>query len=154
MAIKLTFEPPFPVLPNVADIEPFGYALQRNQDALRLSLNTFMDTGAWTALPFAANWGNYGGGYTGGAYRKDSAGRVYLRGLVTKSGGTPTTGDVVATLPAGFRIAAQELFVVHTGEPNAVGRVTVLTNGGITWDSGSTGETDYTSLSGIVFWTV
>jgi hypothetical protein len=58
---------------------------------------------------------------------------------------------VIFTLPIGYRPAATLVFVVHTGEPNGVGRVDVQASGNVLWISGQTGGTDYTSLSSIHF---
>ena len=105
----------------------------------------------WRALPFASNWSNYGAPWEGGAYRRDQLGAVHLRGLVTQAGGPPVP-SVIATLPPGYRPANGRIFVVHTGEnPHAAGRVNVLPNGNVQWNSGATGEPDYTSLDGISF---
>ena len=97
-------------------------------------------------------WGQWGGIFETAAYWKDALG-VHLRGLVTKSGGTgvPALGDVILTLPEGYRPAKVLVFVVHTGEPNGVGRVDVWPDGRVLWISGQTGGTDYTSLSSIAF---
>ena len=104
---------------------------------------------AKVALPFGANWGNYGGSEEDATYSR--FGRlVVLQGLVTKSG-TPASGDVIATLPVGFRPAEGLMFPVVTGATIAFGRVSVEANGQIQWRAGNTTETDYTSLSGIAF---
>jgi hypothetical protein len=101
-----------------------------------------------TALPFGANWGNYGV-YEGATYSR--IGRmVILQGLVSKTG-TPAGGDVIATLPAGYRPAEHVIFATATGETTVGGRVDVESTGQIIWRTGATGETDYTSLSGIAF---
>ena len=100
-------------------------------------------------LPFAANWGNYGSGSEAATYSR--FGRlVVLQGLVTKSG-TPAGGNVIATLPVGFRPTSAVSFPVATGGTDAFGRVTIGSSGDIVWWSGSTVETDFTSLSGIAF---
>jgi hypothetical protein len=102
------------------------------------------------ALPFAAGWGNYGAGFETASYSR--IGRlVVLQGLVTKTGGTPTAGDLIAVLPIGFRPSGGLVFAVATGETTAVGRVDLAANGNINWRAGASGEADYTALSGIVF---
>lgn len=102
------------------------------------------------AAPFGAGWTNWGGAFETAAYWKDALG-VHLRGLVTKSGGTPAIGDVILTLPEGYRPAKVVAFVVQTGETNGVGRVDLQPDGRLLWISGQTGGTDYTSLSSIYF---
>ena len=54
---------------------------------------------AWTQLPFAGTWTNFGGGYAAAQYRKVGD-TVQLRGLCTGS-----TAAALGTLPAGFRPA-------------------------------------------------
>lgn len=102
------------------------------------------------ALPFGANWGNYGTTWEDASYSRH--GRVVrLQGLVTKSG-TPAAADVIATLPVGFRPAEDLIFAAISGStPEVAGRVDVHANGTVTWQRGSTTEQDYTSLSGISF---
>lgn len=106
---------------------------------------------AWKPFPFAAGWTHYGGAWQDVAYRKDQLGRVHLRGLATYAAGTIVANAVMGTLPVGYRPTGNLIFVVQTGEPNAAGRVNVLSNGAVQWGSGATGEGDYTSLSGINF---
>jgi hypothetical protein len=103
-----------------------------------------------TSLPLGSGWGNYGGGYETASYSR--IGRlVVLQGLVTKTSGTPTAGDLIGVLPAGFRPSGGLLFAVATGETPAVGRVDLSASGNINWTAGASGEADYTALSGIVF---
>jgi hypothetical protein len=105
---------------------------------------------AKVALPFAANWGNYGTG-TGEEATYSRFGRlVVLQGLVTKSG-TPAALDVIGTLPVGFRPVGNVLFPVVTGGTTSFGAVRVNSSGQIEWITGDTAETDFTSLSGIAF---
>ena len=126
--------------------------VQRNFDAIEQELGSLGVAAAWTALPLDAAWSNFGGGWQEAEYRK-SNGVVYLRGLVTKSGGVPATNDVIGTLPSGFRPATRTAFAVVTGAGDAVGRVDVFANGQVQWLYGDVTETDFTHLSGIHFWT-
>ena len=92
--------------------------------------------------------------HTAGAFRKDPFGSVDLRGLVTKNPGTPSQGDVIALLPAGYRPPARMAFPVATGSATDVyGRVDVQADGAVVWIAGGTGETDFTSLGTVSFWT-
>jgi hypothetical protein len=102
-------------------------------------------------LTFSNGWTNYGGIWETAAYRKDQLGIVHVRGLVTKGDGTPVP-SLIAVLPVGYRPQRGRIFAVHTGEaPHAVGRISVLADGQLTWGSGATGEQDYTSLDTISF---
>lgn len=105
---------------------------------------------AWKPLGFATNWANYGPAFEVGSYRKDQLGIVHLRGLVTKAG-APVGGDIIGTLPDGYRPLHELVFVVATGEPAASGRVDVFPNGDLVWFQGQVGEPDFTSLDGIEF---
>ena len=105
----------------------------------------------WQSLAFASGWSNYETGFATVSFRKDQLGRVYLRGLAEKSGGTPALEDVIGTLPEGYRPTGRLIFEVATGEPHSGGRVDVLPDGTVRWEGGSTTEFDYTSLSTISF---
>lgn len=110
---------------------------------------------AWRPLEFAAGWGNYDPSFSGGAVRRDARGRIYLRGLVSKTGGTPAQGDVIATLPAGYRRTGRAVFPVATGHGTPAqqyGRVDIAPGGEIVWVSGGQGEPDFTSLETIAYW--
>lgn len=108
----------------------------------------------WRALPVGAGWTDWGDPYDTGAYRKDlSSGRVDLRGLVTMATGTPASQTTIANLPPGYRPLKAQIFAVTTGEPPGIGRIFIHPDGNIVWNSGISGEKDYTSLSGISFWT-
>lgn len=106
----------------------------------------------WKPLPLAATWSNLGGTFEGGGYRIDpTTGRVDLRGVVTSS--DIPFGSVIATLPAGYRPQHTQIFAVATGETFAAGRIDIGASGTITRLFGNIGEQDYTSLSGISFYT-
>jgi hypothetical protein len=108
----------------------------------------------WKALPFESGWQSYANGWEAAGYRKDLAsGRVDLRGLVTFTAGSPPSQPAIATLPPGYRPQTRQIFLLSSGEPPGVGRLFIRADGVLEWNSGVTGETDYTSLSGISFWT-
>jgi hypothetical protein len=115
------------------------------------------DVGApepWKPLAFVASWTNYGAPYATGAYRKDGAGKVHLRGLLAKGAGIPAAYDVMAILPPGYRPSMRYLFGAGGGGPmDLYSRVDVLTNGEITFMAGTAIDADYTSLDNISFWT-
>lgn len=73
--------------------------LQRQIQELRGARPVLAD---WTALPYGANWSNFGGTFGPGRYRKLVNGKVELDGLATCAV-TPTAGMVIAQLPPGFR---------------------------------------------------
>lgn len=110
---------------------------------------------AWKELPFTTGWVSYAAAYDPAwqpaEYRKDSGGRVELRGLVTRISGTPTAGAVIAVLPPGYRPRRGRIFLASAGEPPSAGRVVIYPDGAVTWNQGNTGEADYTSLEGIAF---
>jgi hypothetical protein len=102
-------------------------------------------------LPYSADWGDFGGGHEAGTYSK--LGRlVVLQGLVKMTGGT---GQVIATLPAGFRPTELLLFpavVDPTGAGSGVfGRVNVEADGDILPFGTTMTVGDWISLSGITF---
>jgi len=105
-------------------------------------------------LEFAGSWTNWASGYATGAYRKDGLGQVSLRGSVTKNNGAPTAGEVIATLPPGYRPPLRLTFpTVTSGPANMYGGIDILVDGSIAWFAGGTAEPDYTSLNGVSFWT-
>lgn len=83
-------------------------------------------TATWTALPMQNGWGWYGYSYQPPEYTKAADGIVTLRGLLR--GGTATNGTVIATLPAGYRPSAVEIFDVASTDGNW-GRVDVYPTG-------------------------
>lgn len=100
----------------------------------------------WIALPFAASTSNFGAPYPTCAYRKDKTGRVYLRGML-KYTGVPVNGQLLATLPAGYRPVATETFcgngsyaggsVAFAVEVDAAGTLRVYTVSGVAWTGGN-----------------
>ena len=106
----------------------------------------------WRPLSFAAGWANYGDGNVNAAYRKDATGTVQLRGVVTKTAGTPAAFDHIGTLPGGNRPDGRLHLAVAGGRPDTAGSLYVDANGTIHWLSGTTGEQDYTDLSSVSFY--
>jgi hypothetical protein len=102
---------------------------------------------SWAGLSFGSGWGNYGGGYYNGHYKKVGD-LVFLRGLVARSSGSGTT---IATLPSGFRPSSRSLFGVLTSALSGSDRVDVDSNGDIILVSGGVG---YVQLDGLVFSTI
>jgi hypothetical protein len=108
---------------------------------------------AWKPLQLIGGWARYSGGWPVAAYRKNAAGRVYLRGVIKRAGGP--AGGPIAVLPAGYRPADMALFgpMMGNNATNAAGRVDITTTGEIVWMTGPMGDPNYTSLDGISFWT-
>jgi hypothetical protein len=103
----------------------------------------------WKGLSLAAGWGNYGTPYDGAGYRKEASGRVFLRGLVTRTDGLPPASSPIGTLPAGYRPAQRTIFSSSGGKTSA--RVDIAPNGQVIWVEGTLAEKDYTSLDAISF---
>lgn len=76
---------------------------------------------------------------------------VILQGSFSKTGGTPAAGDVMGTLSTGARPAVRMNVAVATQNNDVAGTILINTDGTIVWRSGSTAETDSTSIDGIVF---
>jgi hypothetical protein len=104
---------------------------------------------SWSPLSFAGGWANYGAPYVAASYRKDQLGRVYLRGLVTRTDGLPPAGSVIATLPSTHAPPGRMIFGANGGPADS--RVDVLPNGQVLWIGGTAVEKDYTSLDQISF---
>jgi hypothetical protein len=85
---------------------------------------------AWIPLGLASGWGNYGSTWEQAAYRRLN-GVVYIRGLlVNNSGVTRNGGNVIATLPAGFRSGTDQHLAVG-GINGTAGVVNIMSNGNI-----------------------
>lgn len=119
-----------------------GDVYVQEADAYRATI----DQPAWSAPTYQNNWANLGTGYQNGGFFKDSLGFVHLRGLLNKTSGTPTAGEVMFNLPSGYRPAAHMVFpcVTNTG----VTTVEVRTTGDVLWKSGGFGNV---FLDGISF---
>lgn len=89
------------------------------------------DTLAWTAVSYQNGWVDYGSGYYGVGYAKDSHGIVHLRGLM-KSGSMSTTAF---TLPNEFRPASHTIYGVTSN--GAWGYVTIQNDGQVVINAGS-----------------
>jgi hypothetical protein len=98
-------------------------------------------------------WVNYDAGFNTVAFYKDATGIVHLRGLV-KNGcpfGVALPGgiDPIFTLPAGYRPAAQELFVTERSDGS--GRLDVEADGDIVPIGGILPSGGWISLGGLSF---
>jgi hypothetical protein len=88
-------------------------------------------------------------GRLGELRRRDQSGRVFVRGLVTRTDGLPPSSSPIGTLPAGYRPPKRLIFGTNGG-PASI-RVDVLPNGQVVWIAGKVDEKDYTSLDQISF---
>lgn len=103
--------------------------------------------GSWTNLSFLSGWGNLGGGWQTGQYKKIGD-IVMLRGFVVRTSGSSA---YIATLPSGFRPPAPDRWAVTT-DAGAHANVQIDSNGDMSVVVGS--PTDYITLSGIIFSTI
>ncbi len=82
----------------------------------------------YEAIPaFGTGWSSYGSGNEDCAFRKDHTGRVWLKGLATSADDTLGTGNLICTLPAGFRPA--ELIHIATCADNRYATLEINTSG-------------------------
>jgi hypothetical protein len=89
----------------------------------------------WTTLTLS-NWSNSPGApYATASYLKDATGTVRLRGHVSQSSGT-----VIATLPSGYRPAADLAFATGSVLTGAIAILNVKTDGTINHVSGATAQ--------------
>ncbi len=101
---------------------------------------------------FGSGWQNYsvvhGNGFEDARYYVDN-GRVYLGGLIRKTFGI-TAGEVMLTLPVGYRPQKQRIFTVST-EAGIV-RIDVAANGNVVFNGPAhNGGQNWVSLDGISF---
>jgi hypothetical protein len=120
--------------------------------------------GPWTAIPFAANWGDFGSGEQNGQYRVSLDGKsVQVRGLVKITGASVTLAGAnatIGTLPAGARPPAPFYYRVYVSASGTTGTMvtmgiapsgalilyTELTGRSLTYGTGT-----YVGLDGIEF---
>lgn len=124
------------------------WLLQKGPDLLALGA---AGSTAPTALPFAADWANYGASYQSCVYWRDG-GVVHLAGLAKRSA-VGTADDTIATLPVGFRPSADHIFACMSSDatvPQLV-RLDVTSAGAVFVHGLDTGSGEWVSLSGISF---
>lgn len=112
-------------------------------------MRRFEAPGIWHAVTFQNSWTDYGGDFEPAAYRR-FLDVVELRGLITKAV-APPVGQVIFTLPVGYRPFYRIVFLVADGAATA-SRFDVHANGQVTFSAGSAaGVAAYASLSQISF---
>jgi hypothetical protein len=87
----------------------------------------------WTALPYAANWADVGGGNQAGRYMKWGS-EVIVEAYPIRNVSASGAAATIATLPAGFRpLAAVTPFsnMQNAGGAFALNQIQVLTTGAI-----------------------
>lgn len=113
----------------------------------------------WAALPYRHSYADYAsGGFQVGQFTRDALGIVRLRGLVKKPSAW-AAGDVMATLPPGFRPAAAEVFAGFAFDNTAggfVARIDVYPDGSMLLGGSAPAVAtpaalSYLSLAGITF---
>jgi hypothetical protein len=105
----------------------------------------YVDSGTSLTSPtLGSSWANFGSGYEGAGYVKDSGGNVHLQGLIKS--GTTTAGTVLFTLPSGSR--PQSDIMLPVAANNSYGSIDVQSDGDVVVRVASS---TWTSLSGVVF---
>jgi hypothetical protein len=94
---------------------------------------------------FSANWSSYDGGVTYGLPRfRKMHGVVFLDGMAKKSTAV-VAGEVVFTLPVGYRPSYRLNFPVQSN--NSLGRVDIVVGGGVSIEVGSAGWVSFNGIS-------
>jgi hypothetical protein len=101
---------------------------------------------AWSSFSLQNNWTDYGSGYYTNGYRRTKDGVVILKGLIKRSG-TITSGEIIGTLPVGYRPSEELIFETCTNS-NASSRVDIFSDGTVRVIAGDPG---WLSLDGIKF---
>ncbi len=105
--------------------------------------------GEYISPNFVNNWTHALSGYSKVGYLITPDGWVSLRGRALRASGTPSTTEIMFTLPPGFRPSGQLEFVVPTtGSAIAFGQVDIQADGDVLWVAGSTSAgASYVSLN-------
>jgi len=111
--------------------------------AARLTVNSL----TWANLNLQNGWTAYNSGYSTPSYIKTSDGIVALRGLVSNAG-SPTDGQIIATLPEGYRPSGSLIFPASTA-PSSYARLDINANGDIVYRTG--GSSSWISLDNVRF---
>lgn len=124
---------------NGNDLSSAGWLTATNLDV------TTQIGSSWTALTLNTGWVNYGAPYDNAGYKKVGD-LVFLEGFVVRTSGTET---IIATLPVGYRPAAQKYYTVGTS--TGYGVIAITTAGQIVHVSGGFG---FVQLDGLNFSTI
>ena len=85
----------------------------------------------WQSLQLQNTWANFDTEYNSAQYTKTKAGVVVVKGLVKRTGGGAIGGELIGTLPVGYRPEGGSL-LFGTSSAGNTGRVDVSTSGSIT----------------------
>jgi len=116
---------------GVPGIELYGDASGRvgpfkwTSAGLIVATDEFTPIQAWTNLTITAPWAAIGSQQP--MYKRDAAGNVHIRGALTRN--TGTSGNTVATLPAGFRPQVAVFGIIRGASANAPQQIQVTTAG-------------------------
>jgi hypothetical protein len=100
----------------------------------------------WIAPALTASWVNSGGALDVAGYTRDMYARVYLKGSIKN--GTVVAGDIIMTLPAGYRPSGDCTFAVPCSA--AIGQIKIIAASGQVQVLSGVNNT-YLSLEGINF---
>lgn len=112
------------------------------------------DSGWVTVATFTNSWVSYGAPFAAPAYRVRD-GVLYLRGALKSGSNTPGT-NTAFTLPAGYRLAVNEIFLVPAGPIATPGcaRMNIFATGEVQVETFFNGATnayvDLANLHGLV----
>lgn len=88
----------------------------------------------------STGWNNFGSGYEEAQYWKDNATEmVHIQGLIQYPTGSPASGNVIFTLPVGYRPEKTILITVgtaNTSTSHTIGRCDILANGDVVYKDG------------------
>lgn len=102
----------------------------------------------WQALSYSGSWATYGSPFQTGGCMKDDQGRVFLRGVLARSG-TASAGETMFTLPVGYRPASKAMF--NAMQSGSWARVDISNAGVVTWETGASTSVGFLSLEGLNF---
>lgn len=111
-------------------------------------------TPAYTEFAYASGWSSYQSGWGAAGYTKTPDGVVVLTGLIkNSSGATKAQGNVIFTLPAGYRPSINKRFAVVYGGGGAsiAAYLDIVANGTAYISSNSITLNEWVSVSGVTF---
>lgn len=101
-----------------------------------------------TPVPYVGAWGDFGGAFETGKYYLDNvASRVYLQGLIVRTGASGV-GEIIFTLPVGYRPAG-DILLACTATGAFANIKIVAASGSVIFNVGS--AITNCSLSGLNF---
>lgn len=107
----------------------------------------------YAAMAFTSPWTSYGSVYAPPGFTRGPTGMVHLRGMALRSSGTPSSQEVICTLPIGFRPEATRAFACAGGDGAGLStdRVDVTSAGEVRWITGNFAAGAFVSLDNIHF---